>query len=724
MTQMTDVISFRPREGLEAEKQVKEFIAWAKGLTGFDKPDSKLDWDAWSWKPWLGRSCDFVKLGVKSKSTSFDPSNELLDRKIIDFAKAYVLEQQSLKTTTTIQEIVAVRVLERALSELIGEANITRLNFSVYDRASEIIKEHYTAGAAYRIGGHLQRLSEFIANKGLSEDRESWSNKLKRPNDAHGHLKNRQAAQQKMPSQEALDALAEIWSAKPTDMRDIYVTSNCALLLSSPGRVGELNVLAVDALTYKDNSEGKSELFINWYGQKGFGFTDKPVPEVWKDFTVESFRRLREITEEPRKLAKWLEENPDEFPKHDSCPDVEQDSLLTPEEVLSALCLKINSHTARGALRGWLKKTLKVLNKQPGYLKSKSILQEQLDSMFEGYPSKEKVDVPTLTLRKLNTYLRECVLPDTFPYTDESKKMKYQHALNCFFDGQMHADGQGFLKPFSIQKIDNNILNSSLSLSSSKTGRMKSEKLNIFWRWGYRDERHSMTTHQFRHYLNTLAAKGKVGEIERARWSGRLDISQNKVYNHVSDEERVESARAIGLGKQTSSLATLTSKHEPILLKDLGVSGDRVAHYTEYGACVHDFAVEPCVKFRDCLTCQKHKCIKGDEEKTRRIRLLRDGLERTLEQATRGVEQEFYGADRWLAYSMDRLEKANALIAILDDPDIEDGAVIACTDNGYSPLVKGLAAQDKLPKSESAQLGSDVPKPSQDLKKLRGLLGK
>ena len=721
---MTDVISFRPREGLEAEKQVKEFIAWAKGLTGFDKPDSKLDWGAWGWKPWLGRSCDFVKLGVNSRSTSFDLSKELLDRKIIDFAKAYVLEQQSLKTTKTIQEIVAVRVLEVALLELIGEADITRVNASVYDRAAEVINEHFKPQAAYRLGGQLEKLSEFISRKRLSQNDTAWTNSIKRPNDAHGHVKNKLAAQQKMPSQEALDALAEIWSAKPTDMRDIYVTSNCALLLSSPGRVGELNVLAVDALTYKDNSKGKSELFINWYGQKGYGFADKPVPEVWKDFTVESFRRLREITEEPRKLAKWLEDNPDEFPKHDRCPDVGQDSLLTPEQVLSALCLKVNNNTARGTLKNWLRKSLKVLNKRPGYLKSKSILQEQLDSMYEGYPSKEKTDLPTLTLRKLNTYLREFLLPDCFPYTDESKKMKYQHALNCFFDGQMHAGGQGFVKPFSLQKIDKNMLNNSLSMSSSKTVKVKAEQLNIFWRWGYRGKAHSMTTHQFRHYLNTLAAKGKVGEVERARWSGRLDISQNKVYNHVSDEDRVENARALGLGNQASSLATLTSKHEPILLKDLGVSGDRVAHYTEYGACVHDFAVEPCVKFRDCLTCQKHKCIKGDEEKTRRIRLLRDGLERTLEQATEGVDQEFYGADRWLAYSMDRLEKANALIAILDDPDIEDGAVIACTDNGYSPLVKGLAAQDKLPKSASAQLGSDVPKPSQDLKKLRGLLGK
>ena len=72
-----------------------------------------------------------------------------------------------------------------------------------------------------------------------------------------------------------------------------------------------------------------------------------------------------------------------------------------------------------------------------------------------------------------------------------------------------------------------------------------------------------------------------------------LDISQNRVYNHISDEEHVKSARDLGIGEQSTALATLSSKHQPILLKDLGVAEDRIAHYTEYGVCVHDFAASP-----------------------------------------------------------------------------------------------------------------------------------
>ncbi|MBU2967222.1 hypothetical protein Q4508_18965 [Amphritea sp. 2_MG-2023] len=719
---MTNVISFRPREGLEAGKQVKEFIAWTKGLTGFNKPDLPLDWDAWSWKVWMGVSLDFVKLGVSSRKKSFDPSKELLDPQIIDFAKAYVLQQQSLNITKNIQEVVAVRAVEAALLELEPKADITRVNMHVYDRASELIKENFKGDSAYRIGGQLQKLSEFIVEKGLSENSDTWVNLIKRPNDAHGHVKNKKDAEKKMPTQEALDALAEIWSAQPTDHRDIFVTSNCALLLSSPGRVGELNLLAADSLTYKDNSEGEPELFINWYGQKGYGFTDKPVPEVWKEFTLESVRRLKEISEEPRKLAKWLEENPDKFPIHENCPKVDQDAPLTPKQVLDALCVDALNQAPRVKLKAWITATLKVLNKSPEYLESKAILQEQFDSMYNGRWSEGKEDTHTLTLRKLNVYLREYWLPPYFPYTDGSKKMKYQYALNCYFEGQFNTSGGGYLKPFSLQAIDSNTLNSSLSIK--KDSDKRSYNLNIFRRWGYKGEAYSMTTHQFRHYLNTIAAKGKIGEVEIARWSGRLDISQNKVYNHISDEERVESARGLGLGSQSTGLATLSSKHQPILLKDLAIAEDRVAHYTAYGVCVHDFAVEPCTKFRDCLTCKKHKCIKGDVEKERRIRLFRDGLEQTLKQATQGVEQEFYGADRWLTYSMDRLEKVNSLIEILENPEIEEGAVIECTDNGYSALKKGLAAQGKLPTLDAPTIGSTTPKPQADLSKLTALLGR
>ncbi len=43
-----------------------------------------------------------------------------------------------------------------------------------------------------------------------------------------------------------------------------------------------------------------------------------------------------------------------------------------------------------------------------------------------------------------------------------------------------------------------------------------------------------MNTHQFRHWLNTLAQAGGMSQLEIARWSGRKDVRQNAAYDHVS----------------------------------------------------------------------------------------------------------------------------------------------------------------------------------------------
>lgn len=720
---MSSVIDFRPKDRHTADKQISEYIDWAKRLgNSFDKPHSPFKWDEIDWGPWI-KGCLFVKLGISGRN--YDVNKDVLDPDIIDFAKACVVSTQTLNKTRNNSILVAIRAVEKALLELNGKIDITLINSAVYDLAGSIIQEHYKDATAYRYGKQLEKLSKLIVEKKLSVSAHEWSSNIKRPNDAHGHKKNKEAAKNKMPTNESLNALAEIWQAEPSDHRDIFVTSNCGILLGAPGRVSELNILAVDCLQYKKNKDAKSELFVTWYGVKGFGFTEKPIPEVLVPIVEESISRLKKITDKPRDLAKFLEENPNDFPFHDYCPNVGQDTILTCNEILDLMCISYSKNKSnRGILKKWLRDNINKLENSNKEYKSLKYLKETLSGMFEGKWSEDKIDYITLTPRKLNILVREFWLPENFPYTNSSKKMKYKDALNCFYEGQFNAAGAGYLKLFSIQQIDNNMLNSSLSYRDSNTGKSKSESLNIFNRWGYVGDDYSITTHQFRHYLNTIAAKGKVGELERARWSARADIKQNKVYNHMTNEEHVNNLRSVGIGAQRTTLATLSRNNEPILLKDLEVDEDRIAHYTLYGVCVHDFAMEPCTKYRDCISCKKHKCIKGDDEKERRIRILKDGLERQLKQAALGVDKEFYGADKWLSNAINKLEKVNGLLKIFDNPEVPEGAVITCKDNQYSPLQKSLAAQGKLPTQDNDLISSDKPVKDQDLTKIMNLLGR
>ncbi|MGY4878872.1 hypothetical protein ACLUEY_13420 [Vreelandella aquamarina] len=730
---MADVIIFKPKSNLEAAVQLGSFITMAKGLKGFDKPNASLKWDNYNWSYWL-KGVNFAKLGQNVRNKEFDPKTDLLDASIVDFAKAYVLYQQSLRKTAAALEVVAVRYLEAALMHTNGHADVTVTVSRDFDRAAQLCQERDTPARAYRVGSALEKLATFLSDKKLTERHTSWSNTIPRPNDARGHRKNKEAAAKKMPFPTALDAIAEIWANNPESHRDIFVTSNCVILLSQPSRVGELNLIPHDCLPSRLQSdlmpgEGgeESPLFIKWYGQKGFGHISKPIPSVLAPFCVEAVKRIRSITEEPRRLAKFLEENPNDFPVHDRCPKVSQDTILTPQQVLDALCLSVR-RTARTSLKTWLKSILKFCNGKEGYSEARAIISEALNGLYDGKAGPGKEDHYTMTLRKLNVLIRSRYLPKHFPYVDEKETIKFQDALNCYFVGQLGSQeekGHGHLKPYMIRSISSSTLNDSLTTNSGEHGSKRYETMNIFRQWGYIGDEYRLTTHQFRHFLNTIAARGSVGQTELARWSGRLNVSQNRVYNHRGDEELTGELKSIGLGEQKSSLVAVVSSNEPVMVSDVAgmVGEDRVAHRTLIGVCIHDFAMEPCQKDRDCLACKEHICIKGEDERLRRIKKLRDGLKESLAEAQRGADEGYFGADKWVVDRMDRLKRSNELIAILEDPEIKDGAVISCTDNGYLPVKKALEANGKLKAEERVSIGSERGRDELAFTELRDLLG-
>lgn len=741
---MSDIIPFKPKANVDAKKQLQAFIAQAKTVRGFDKPQAPLNWDKNNWSHWL-KGVNFAKLGENVRSKDFDPDTGILDASILDFAKAYVLHQQSLNRTKEVREIVAVRYLEASMLEAHTQADVTVAVARDFDRAAQLCQEKDTPARAYRIGGALENLATFLSKKELTESNTNWNNTIPRPNDAPGHRKNREAAAKKMPSPKVLDAIAEIWVNNPESPQDIFATSNCVILLSQPSRVGELNLVPSDCLPpasdpfkasqiTSDSEENNRPLYIEWYGQKGFGHIQKPIPSVLAPYCVEAVKRIQAITEEPRRLAKFLEEHPNEFPSHDRCPKVEQDSVLTPEQVLDALCYEGSTRkggkkeTPRNSLKIWLRRNLKYFEAREGFSEEKAILSDVLDGMYAGYPGPGKEDQHTLTLRKLNAVMRARYLPEHFPFVDKDDTIKFQNALNCYFVGQLGDQGDmghGHLKCYMIRSVDSNTLNNYLTVGSGEHGSKKSEAMNLFRRWGYTGEEYRLTTHQFRHYLNTLAERGSVGQTELARWSGRLDVSQNKVYNHRSDEELMDESKAIGLGQQSSNLIALVSSNGPVMASDVAhmVGEDRVAHRTLIGVCIHDFAMEPCQKDRDCLGCKEHVCIKGEDERLRRIKKLRDGLQESLAEAQRGADEGRFGADKWVVDRLDRLKRANELIEILEDPGVEDGAVISCTDSGYLPVKKALLANGKLKTEEKVEIGSDKSRSDRAMAELREMMG-
>jgi hypothetical protein len=79
------------------------------------------------------------------------------------------------------------------------------------------------------------------------------------------------------------------------------------------------------------------------------------------------------------------------------------------------------------------------------------------------------------------------------------------------------------------------------------------------------------------------------------------------------------------------------------------------------------------------------------------------------------------GTDRWVQFYSAKLGRANQLIDILENPDIEDGAVIHMgVDVSFSPIKRVLAEQSQ---DESRQLSTSQ-KDSEQVESLRKLLGR
>src|SRR5690606_21565231 len=224
----------------------------------------------------------------------------------------------------------------------------------------------------------------------------------------------------------------------------------------------------------------------------------------------------------------------------------------------------------------------------------------------------------------------------------------------------------------------------------------------------------SMASHQIRHFLNTIANRGDMGQLAIAKWSGRKNIHQNATYNHMTDEEHVEMARDAGIGTALRKVR----QNLPVTLADLESVGDGVAHVTIFGFCVHDYSMLPCQKHRDCLNCTEHACVKGDAVKLGRLKEHRDAIRDQLAKAQSANEDGIYGADRWSAHQIKTLERVEQLINILESEETPDGTIIRLSsDQEFSPLKRAIAARS----SDSSLSEPEEAVPNMD--ELRALLG-
>jgi hypothetical protein len=187
-------------------------------------------------------------------------------------------------------------------------------------------------------------------------------------------------------------------------------------------------------------------------------------------------------------------------------------------------------------------------------------------------------------------------------------------------------------------------------------------------------------SHAFRHWLNTLADRGGLSDLELALWMGRRDPRQNAAYKHGTVAQRVEWAReAIKDGRLYGDIADIyNGMNDPVEKEEFLETFVSVAHFTPYGVCLHDFALEPCRYHLNCLSgCGEYARTKGDKEERSNLRQLRVFTERQLKMAEQAMTNAEYGASNWVDHNRRILTNTEAALAVDDDAEtVEIGKTI------------------------------------------------
>lgn len=642
---MSDVILFRPKADLDAAGNLAGFIESCRnGLTIFG---ADLDFDANVWDVTdsvglKGRGKNRQRLVFSASDIQPGQAGAWMDDRFRPFAKAYMRYMHGFRPTKIVGfRLAALRVLESVLSENGLVPDPVRIDALILNRAAQVIVDRYGEAAAYRIGGQLEMVSEFLADNRLTSVPTKWRNPIKRPRDAVRVGKEfDERRQEKMPTVAALDALPKVFRLA-TDSFDVIVSSVAAILCSAPDRINEVLILSDLCEVHQSAGNGKADAYgLRWWPAKGADPIVKWIVPSMASVVEEAIGKIRSVTDEARQIAKWYEEHPGEIYLHDEVRHLRNAEWLAMDDVV-----KIIGFESSASARAWCK----------GHGVKPVTYEKSQQVRF--------VDIEAAVVE---------MLPAGFPFLEKEAGLKYSDALLVVFTNQLHAQRGTYrcmIEPVSVNQIN-----------SGLGGRTEHGFKSIFTRFGFTESDGSpikVTTHQFRHYLNTLAQAGGMSQLDIAKWSGRKDIRQNAAYDHVTPDQMLQKIRD-AVGDESQMFGPLAEIPKKVLIPRDEFARLRIptAHTTDLGFCVHDYTMSPCQLHLDCIHCEDLVCVKGDEEKAMRLRQSLEEARELLQKAEDALAAGYAGGDRWLVHHQTTVERLSQLCSIMDDPLVPLGAVV------------------------------------------------
>ena len=595
-----------------------------------------------------------------------DPLHPLIK----DFAKAYIRYMHSTSPvagTNTRKRMKAIEFIEAAFRKLGLEPAIERLNVVVLNEAVELARHEVGAGRYYQFALSIQAIYRFCIARHFLDAPFQWKHGVRKPKDASEAIGEaaKERRDKKLPTPEAFHALAEVFRTS-TKFIDRLYSSICAICVSIPIRAHEVLQLRLDCevegrVVSPETGEEVETYGIRVWPGKGNPPQVKWVPTVMVSVVREAVQRLRSMCAAARELAAWCEKNPGQLwlPEHlESCREGDEVPIGALTEVMGYL--------DPSAIR----KRLRSLN---------------VEQTFE-----------SARLSSLAPALLD-LMPTDFPYFNGDKDQRYSQTLVVLFNNEGHAQRgtcSALLDKATVSSFGR-------WLSGHANGKWPS----VFEAHGFMERdgsRVKITTHSFRHWLNTVAQFKGLSDLDIAKWSGR-DIEQNKAYNHVTSEEvlsQIRSALDDGTASGPMFEATrIQGPNRPVDPSDFVEAQIGSALVTDVGICVHDYSLLPCQEYGDCVGCSENVFAKGDlrhrENIEQRLNLANVQLAHALE----AMGEEFDGADRWVEAHRRNIDRMQRMLAIHDNPSIRDGTIVSLPEGSRDNEV-AMALRDRAQEDE------------------------
>jgi len=659
-----------PRSAQEARANLDSFIekyisrgAWGKGEHPFNDNAWPLDGVCQRGQKgylyFARRSYNPKHHFVNKQSSAHIPADQLQPNLFRQFSKAMLAHLHLNRPTTGVKTRKAALDALLAALERSETTDPTDVSVAILEQACEIIQNEWKLESAPRIATQLaiiwdaMLLSELVAlpTYWTSPIRQTGSRDTIRLGSEFDELRTK-----KLPDPRAIEACAELFRRDDTDLRTTFTTSGIALMLCSPDRSVELLFAQADLLTpWTDPDSQEQGVSKRWQPAKGARPLLKNVVPSMRDIALRAHDRIMRITEPARELARWYEANPNRIYLPSHLEYLRQKTVLNVQEVRAIL------------YGGEVRKLDKHIHQESGrisrFLKSHRILR----TMGNGRGS--TVNFADLERAILN------LLPKDFPIMDVKTGLKYSEALCVLRYQEFGEHGSGCIQPM-FQRVTHGMLASGLKPPPRK----RRHVITIFERYGYHDGQGgflSLTSHQLRHYLNTLVRRdGTLTEQEIAYWSGRKDVSQNSVYDHVSVDDKLHKLEVrLGFHSDTRPFGNINDR---IFIRrdQFGEIEKITAHLSFLGYCLHDYMQTPCQLHEDCIQCTELVCIKGDTRSKSALETIYSESLALTQAARRDCDAEMLGAAEWFQAHSRRERYLKNLKDIFDDPEIPDGTPI------------------------------------------------